>query len=301
MKRKESLDVQRKRRWIRELDGCDLLECELEITFYIPRDDCSMCNLLYEWSICHEKNENKKRIIHDSSVMLFRKIVKKSGKCCCVVTRDNFYSGRTNGFSPIAISTGDCSHAKTSGERGIVLATGHNGEAEAAGFNSIAVSTGYKGTASSESEYGVAVSTGPEGTAFSAYDEVGQTVIAAGHQGKALVAGKDGFAIAAGLGGKAIALGGACVAISTGMHAIAKGVLGAWIVVAGYRSDGSIECIKCAEVDGVSIKAGVYYAVYNGELLEVQDKKFTYFHGYFPVELVSMTCSQKTGPPKKLV
>ena len=60
MKRKESLDVQRKRRWIRELDGCDLLECELEITFYIPRDDCSMCNLLYEWSICHEKNENKR-------------------------------------------------------------------------------------------------------------------------------------------------------------------------------------------------------------------------------------------------
>ena len=64
------------------------------------------------------------------------------------------------------------------------------------------------------------------------------------------------------------------------MHALAKGVLGAWIVVAGYRSDGSIECIKCAEVDGVSIKADVYYAVYNGELLEVQDKNFNYFQGY---------------------
>ena len=162
MKRKELLDVQRKKRWIRELDGSDLIDCELEITSYIPRDDCKMCNLLYEWSICHEQNINKKQIIHDSSVMLFRKIAQKSGKRCCVVTSDKFYSGRTNGFSSIAISTGDCSHAKTSGERGIVLATGQNGEAEAAGFYSIAVSTGYKGTASSESKYGIAMSTCPE-------------------------------------------------------------------------------------------------------------------------------------------
>ena len=65
---------------------------------------------------------------------------------------------------------------------------------------------------------------------------------------------------------------------------LAKEVLGSWIVVAGYRSDGSIECIKCAEVDGVYIKADVYYAVHNGELLEVQGKKFNYIQGYVSIE-----------------
>lgn len=279
MKRKVSLDAPRKRRWIRELNGSDLVGCEIGIP-YIQMGDCNEYNLLYEWSTYQVRNQNKKRIIHDSSVMLFRKIVKKSGRCCCVVISDKFYSVRTNGFCSIAVSVGDCSHATTSGEKGVVLATGDNGEAEAASFNSIAISTGYNGTASIGSKCGVAVSTGPEGAAFSAYDEVCQTVLATGQMGKALVAGENGFAIATGVGGKAIALGRSCVAISTGMHAIAKGGLGSWIVVAGYSSDGSIECVKCAEVDGVYIKADVYYTVYNGELLEVQDKKFNYIQGY---------------------
>ena len=262
----------------RKLKEIDLLDCEIEIPSYY-RDDSKVNCLMYDWSAYNIIKENKKRIIYDSSVMLFRRIIKKSGKCCCVVENNKFFSARADGVSSIAISLGACSHAVVSGEDGIVLATGVNGEAEAASKFSVAVSTGCSGIASLESSYGAAVSTGPHGTASATHDGTSQIVLATGPMGKAIVAG-GGFAIATGVGGKAIALEEACVAIAIEMHTIAKGVLGAWIVVAGYSNDGYIECIKCAKVDGVSIKAGVYYSVYNGEFIEVQDKNFNYFQGY---------------------
>ena len=265
------------------VDDFEYNEDNFELLDFGGYDYKKMYSLLYEWSMNKVENQKKKLIIRNSSVKNFRTTIKRFGLYCCALSSEDSCSVQSNGRYSAAIAHGHNSQATTIGGHCIAVSSGNHGKAVALSNSSVVVSTGVEGTALLEGTnfgcYGVAVSTGMHGVAGS--DSDNQHAISTGIKGSAFVTGGGGIAITTGTEGKASALRDADVAISTGMYASAKGALGAWIVVAGYRCDGAIECIKSAQVDGVSVKPDVYYRVVDGELVEAQDPPVRFVHGSY--------------------
>ena len=143
---------------------------------------------------------------------------------------------------------------KATGTRGAASATGYQGAASATGYQGAASATGYQGAASA---------TGTRGAAS-----------ATGDQGAASATGYQGAASATGYQGAASATGKASVALAAGVEGKAKGSLGCAIfLVERGEWDGEtypIINVKAAIVDGKTVKAGTWYTLQNGELVEVK-------------------------------
>ena len=268
-------------RYVRATDDFEYDEDNFELPDFYGYDHEKVHDLLYEWPMNKAQNLKKKLIIADPSAKILRTIIKQFEWGCCVFSADDFCTVQTKGRYCVASAGGDNGEAKAIGMHSVAMALGFSGKAVVTSRFSVALSTGDEGCALLESTSdGVAVAMGMRGVAGS--DKDSQAVLSTGSKGKAFTAGEKGIAITTGEEGKASALSSSSVAISTGMYASARGVLGAWIVVAGYHCDGSIECIKSAEVDRVSVKPDVYYAVVNGELVEAQDPPVRFAQGYIP-------------------
>ncbi len=82
--------------------------------------------------------------------------------------------------------------------------------------------------------------------------------------------GIRGVASATGIRGAASADNPTAIAVAWGLNGRAKGVLGAHIVCAEWK-EGKLICAKMARVDGVTIKADTYYALANGDFVEVSE------------------------------
>ena len=102
---------------------------------------------------------------------------------------------------------------------------------------------------------------------------------ATGYRGAASATGDQGVASATGIRGAASATGDqgvasadnpTAIAVAWGLNGRAKGVLGAHIVCAEW-TEGKLICAKMARVDGVTIKADTYYALANGDFVEVSE------------------------------
>lgn len=127
---------------------------------------------------------------------------------------------------------------------------------------------GYQGAASATGDRGAASATGIQGAASAA--GIQGAASATGYRGVASAAGDQGVASATGIRGAASADNPTAIAVAWGLNGRAKGVLGAHIVCAEWKG-GKLICAKMARVDGVTIKADTYYALANGDFVEVSE------------------------------
>ena len=91
-----------------------------------------------------------------------------------------------------------------------------------------------------------------------------------GESGAASATGESGAASATGWSGAASATGKYCVAMTTGFYGRVMGDIGNAIVCVERRDNGEIAAILAGIVDGETLKPGVWYAVKNGQWVEVQ-------------------------------
>ena len=124
---------------------------------------------------------------------------------------------------------------RSTGERGAASATGVRGAASATGERGAASATGWKGAASATGESGAASATG--------------------WRGAASATGERGCAIALGRYGQAL------------------GAVGCWLTLAewAHTDDGWRRIdVQTAQVDGVAIKANVFYKLSGGKFMEAE-------------------------------
>ena len=94
---------------------------------------------------------------------------------------------------------------------------------------------------------------------------------ATGWKGAASATGDYGAASATGGKGAASATGEESVAMASGRDGKAKACLGSWIVLAERDREWKIKGMRCAVIDGETLKPDTYYALKDGEFVEVED------------------------------
>lgn len=141
--------------------------------------------------------------------------------------------------------------------------TGDQSVAFNTGIQSVAINTGIQSVATNTGDRSVAINTGYQSVATNA-----------GYWSVATNAGDQSAAINTGKVSVATVEGGESIAIATGIKSRAKGLLGCYIVLAEWCRDECgnwhIKHVQSAKVDGVKIKADTFYALKNGEFVEVK-------------------------------
>lgn len=184
-------------------------------------------------------------------------------------TGDNCHAAAT-GNRGHAVVTGGRGHAAATGEGGHAAATGKGGHAVAIGDDGHATTTGYRGNAATAGYRGHALAAGNRSNA-----------IATGYRGNAAATGEGGHAVVTGYGGHAVAIGNRGnaetkdgIAAAFGREGKAKGgKIGSWIVLSDWRYENGewkLYGVKAKEVDGKSIKPGVWYTMKNGRVVEAE-------------------------------
>lgn len=141
----------------------------------------------------------------------------------------------------VAYVTGNYSAASATGDQSAALATGDYSAASTTGCQSVTSVTGYQS---------VATTTGERSVAFTE-----------GNYSAALVTGYRSMASAD---------SPTAIAVAWGLKGRAKGVLGAYIVCTEWK-EGKLICAKMAQVDGVTIKADIYYVLVDGNFVEMDE------------------------------
>ena len=104
---------------------------------------------------------------------------------------------------------------------------------------------------------------------------------ATGDYGASSATGNCGASSATGYKGASSAGDAESVAVAWGYHGRAKGVLGAYLVLADWEGDESeyweqdswtLKGAKMVRVDGKKIKADTYYTMKDGEIVEVEEE-----------------------------
>ena len=151
-------------------------------------------------------------------------------------------------------NTGDLSAATNTGDQSVATNTGDLSVATNTGNQSVATNTGNQSVATNTGDLSAATNTGDQSVATNTGNRSAATNT--GDQSVATVNGKDS------------------IAIVTGKNSKAKGSLGCWIVLT-ERGEWNGETypildVKAFKVDGVKIKADIYYMLVEGELKEVE-------------------------------
>ena len=146
---------------------------------------------------------------------------------------------------------------------------------------SAATNTGYRSAATNTGDQSAAINTGGQSAAIntgmqSAAINTGIQSVATntGDRSVAINTGYQSVATNAGYWSVATVEGGESIAIATGIKSRAKGLLGCYIVLAEWCRDECgnwhIKHVQSAKVDGEKIKADTFYALKNGEFVEVE-------------------------------
>jgi hypothetical protein len=141
--------------------------------------------------------------------------------------------------------------AKADERQGASSATGNCGASSATGYKGASSATGYKGASSATGDYGASSATGNCGASS-----------ATGYKGASSAGDPES------------------VAVAWGYHGKAKGVLGAYLVLADWVGDEDdywhqnlwqLKGAKMVQVDGKDIKPDTFYTMRNGEIIEAED------------------------------
>ena len=192
---------------------------------------------------------------------------------CESATEENasVWSGNAaaSGVRGNAAASGWRGNAAASGWRGNAAASGWNGNAAASGESGNAAASGVSGNAAASGVGGNAAASGVGGNA--AASGVSGNAAASGESGNAAASGESGTAAVTGCHGKASAIGKQCIAVAWGQDSLARGSVGNWLVVSERDDDGNIIDAKIVMVDGEAVKENTWYALQNGEILEVEE------------------------------
>ena len=98
---------------------------------------------------------------------------------------------------------------------------------------------------------------------------------ASGDDSQLAASGDDSQLAASGWNSQLAASGGNSIAAAIGRNSIVKAAIGNWIALAEYgKYDGKcypVLCVKSAQIDGETLRPGTWYALKNGEFVEVKE------------------------------
>ena len=146
-------------------------------------------------------------------------------------------------------------------DKGASSATGNYGASSATGYNGASSATGYRGASSATGNYGASSATG--------------------YQGASLVAGNCGASSSTGYKGSSEAQNPESIAVAWGYHGRARGVKGAYLVLADWEGNDNnyweqgewkLKGAKMVRVDGNKIKENTWYTMVCGEVVEVEEE-----------------------------
>ena len=190
----------------------------------------------------------------------YRSAATNTGYRSAATSTGNCSAATSTGDCSAATSTGDCSAATNTGYRSAATNTGYRSAATNTGNCSAATNTGYRSAATNSGNFSAATNTGCRSAATSTGD-----FSAATNSGNFSAATSTGDFSAATVSGKD------SVVIVTGKGSKAAGTLGCWIVLTERDEAMRIVGVKAVRVDGRQIKAGVYYTLKGGEIIETND------------------------------
>ena len=178
-------------------------------------------------------------------------------------TNTGYQSAATNtGDWSAATNTGDWSAATNTGDRSAATNTGDRSAATNTGNRSAATNTGNRSAATNTGDWSAATNTGDRSAATNT-----------GYRSAATNTGNRSAATNTGDWSAATVKGKESVAICTGRDGKAKGALGCWIALAEWDDDDEhIIDFKSAKVDGIAIKADVFYVLKDGNFVEAEIK-----------------------------
>ena len=253
---------------IRRCDsGFHFCEHPLRVFEYYKPSDSRYCEVEGEGKM--DKDDSKVAVSHihigkelglnemvNAAVKL---IIEKAKGDYSVATNTGNCSVTTNsGYCSAATNTGDYSVATNSGDYSVATNTGNCSVTTNSGYCSAATNTGDYSVATNSGDYSVATNSGNDSAATntgncSAATNTGNCSVATntGNDSAATVSGKDSVAIVTGKGCKA------------------AGAIGCWLVLTERDKKMCIVGMKAVIVDGIQIKAGVYYSLKSGEIIEV--------------------------------
>ena len=183
------------------------------------------------------------------------------------------------GYYGASSATGYRGASSATGDRGASSATGDRGASSATGYYGASSATGDRGASSATGDYGASSATGDRG-ASSATGDYGASS-ATGYYGASSATGKCSASSATGYCGSAIAGNPESVAVAWGYKSKAKGIVGAYIVLADWEENGrgcsgqkewSLKSAKMVRIDGEKIKADTWYTMENGEIVETEEE-----------------------------
>ena len=192
------------------------------------------------------------------------------------------------GYRGASSATGVCGASSATGDYGASSATGYRGASSATGVCGASSATGVCGASSATGDYGASSATGVYGAssatgyrgASSATGDCGASS-ATGYRGASSATGKCSASSATGYCGSAIAGNPESVAVAWGYKSKAKGVVGAYIVLADWeenergcsgQKEWSLKSAKMVRIDGEKIKADTWYTMENGEIVETEEE-----------------------------
>ena len=174
------------------------------------------------------------------------------------------------GYRGASSATGDFGASSATGYGGASSATGYRGASSATGDCGASSATGYGGASSATGYCGASSATGDRGASS-----------ATGDRGASSATGKCSASSATGYCGSAIAGNPESVAVAWGYKSKAKGVVGAYIVLADWeenergcsgQKEWSLKSAKMVRIDGEKIKADTWYRMENGEIVEAEEE-----------------------------
>ena len=174
------------------------------------------------------------------------------------------------GYCGGSSATGNNGASSATGYKGISSATGNRGASSATGNYGASSATGYRGASSATGNYGASSATGYQGASS-----------ATGYQGASLVAGNCGASSSTGYKGSSEAQNPESIAVAWGYHGRARGVKGAYLVLADWEGNDNnyweqgewkLKGAKMVRVDGNKIKENTWYTMVCGEVVEVEEE-----------------------------
>ena len=166
-------------------------------------------------------------------------------------------------------ATGYCGASSATGDYGASSATGNYGASSATGNYGASSATGDYGASSATGDYGASSATGYKGASS-----------ATGDYGASSATGNCGASSATGYKGASSATDPESIAVAWGYHGKARGVKGAYLVLADWEGDEKhyweqdkwrLKGAEMVRVDGEKIKENIWYTMVNGKVVEVED------------------------------
>lgn len=204
-----------------------------------------------------------------------------------MINNDNYSVAKNKGDSSAVTNNGFCSVAMNNGYHSVATNTGERSVAMIDGYKSVAINSGVMSAAKNIGKCSVAINVGDNSIATnsgsrSIVSNIGDCSVAmnagcksvainSGYCSVAMNCGNDSVAMNVGDYSNAKVGKKDSVAIVIGKYCKAAGVLGSWLVLTERDCNSEIVGMKAVKVDGTTIKADTYYALRNGEIVEVND------------------------------